>query len=88
MYTELTKINAVSAMNTEELAMVTGGIGYNTNDIGSRTVLSEIIKKQREKAEARLRKEEEECWRIEQARLNAETSVDLDDGLMPAVIFK
>ena len=74
-------------MNDEQLAMVTGGVIGPYRKVG-RSVGEYLIKRQ-EEAEAQRRKEEEERWCREQARLNALTSVDFDtEGLMPAIIVK
>lgn len=72
-------------MNDEQLAMVAGGRIGPYSKMG-KSIGEYLIKRQEE--EARLRKEEEERWCKEQARLNALTSVDLDEGLMPAIISK
>ena len=78
MNTEFKKVN------NEQLAMITGGVGFYSR-AGKR--LGEKMVKEYKEAQERLRKEKEEEERRRKEQI-AMCEVDLDDGLMPAILFK
>ena len=73
-------------LNDEKLAKVTGGALGPHRRMGES--IADYITKKREEAEARIRKEEEERIRKEQERQIAMAEVELDEGLMPPLLFK
>ena len=73
-----------SKVNNEQLAMITGGVGFYSR-AGKR--LCEKIVKEYKETQERLRKEKEEEERRRKEQI-AMCEVELDDGLMPAILFK